>query len=87
MTPYSTGVATKKKRGGGGANTDELDLLGEGEDGGGANEEEEENENDLEMDTMIKVRFSSLIFMPCPKWLIPLPLYTPSLSTHDVSTG
>ena len=54
MTPYSTGVAAKKKRGA--AAVDPEDLLGEeGEGEGTVIEEEEEEGDDLEADTMIKV--------------------------------
>ena len=54
MTPYSTGVAAKKKRGA--VAVDPEDLLGEeGEGEGTVIEEEEEEGDDLEADTMIKV--------------------------------
>ncbi|KAL4217963.1 replication factor C subunit 1 [Mactra antiquata] len=51
-TPYSTGVNVKKRKGGG-ATTDETDLLGNEEEGA-VQEEEEDDNDDLDLDTMIK---------------------------------
>lgn len=58
LTPYSTGIITKKKRGRG-ATEDDIDQLGEGEiamaeDEVVVEQDEDENDDDLEADTMIK---------------------------------
>ncbi|KAJ8321817.1 hypothetical protein KUTeg_000288 [Tegillarca granosa] len=57
MTPYATGVASKKKKGKGAA-VDEEEIYMEGEGGGEgapAGDSEDDEEDNVELDTMIKV--------------------------------